>query len=189
MTRTKATVLSLLSLLCLLRASTSEVTADPQPPVWPEQFTATLLVNRSGSLAELELAYDWPGGRNLIRIGKQQGNVIWDVEWNNGSSFYIDKQAQTCKTLSMPVGILTPDWLGNATYLGEETVDNIPCHKWTKAKFVDYWADKATGIPVRWTFLWTGAQQEVLSFQEGGTAPEENWQAPQYCFTGSPPVS
>jgi hypothetical protein len=65
---------------------------EPQPPVWPEQFTATLVVNRSSHLAELELAYDWPGGRNLIVIAKQQGPVVWDVEWNNGSSFFIDKK-------------------------------------------------------------------------------------------------
>lgn len=69
---------------------------EPQLAPWPQQFTATLVVNRSSSLAELELAYDWPGGRNLIRIAKQQSNVIWDIEWNNGSSFYIDKQVRRC---------------------------------------------------------------------------------------------
>ena len=62
----------------------------PQPPAWPEQFTATLFVKNGSSLSELELAYDWPGGRNLIRIAKQQGNVLWDMEWNNGTSFYFD---------------------------------------------------------------------------------------------------
>jgi len=88
----------------------------------------------------------------------------------------------------MPVGILRPDWLANSTYLGEETVDNIPCHKWTKAAFIDYWADQATGLPVRWTFLETGAQHEVLSLREGDTVPEERWQAPSYCFAVSPTV-
>ena len=86
----------------------------------------------------------------------------------------------------MPEGILTPDWLKGAEYLGEETVDNILCHKWTKADFVVYWANKETGIPVRWTFLWTGAQQEVLSFREGDTIPDESYQAPAYCFSKSP---
>ena len=52
------------------------------------------------------------------------------------------------------MGILTPDWLANATYLGTETVDAKPCHVWTKADgFIKYWADQASGDPVRWIFF------------------------------------
>jgi hypothetical protein len=174
------------AVLSLLLGVASALERDPQPPVWPQQFMATSLVNRSGALSEVELAYDWPGGRNLLRIAKQQGSVLWDLEWTNGTSFYFDKQAKTCKLIKMPVGILTPDWMANATYLGEETVDGFRCHKWTKVEFVDYWADATTGYPVRWTFLWDGAQNEVLNFRVGETISEESWQAPSYCFEESP---
>jgi hypothetical protein len=95
-------------------------------------------------------------------------------------------QAKSCKVISMPVGILTPDWLANSTYLGEESVDNIMCHKWTKADFIIYWADKVSGHPVRWIFLWGMRQMDVLSWKVNGTVPEDSWQAPPYCFSGSP---
>jgi hypothetical protein len=79
-----------LSMLCMACGSAIE----PQPPLWPQQFTATLLQNLNGSLAELTLAYDWPGGRNLNLIASEQGNVLWSVEWNNGSTYYFDKQVK-----------------------------------------------------------------------------------------------
>ena len=44
------------------------------------------------------------------------------------------------------MGILTPDWLTNATYLGTDTVDTYDTHVWTKAEgFIKYWADTKTG--------------------------------------------
>lgn len=59
-----------------------------------------------------------------------------------------------CRLVKFPVGILTPDWLANATYLGTETVDAKPCHVWTKAGgFIKYWADQDSGDPVRWIFF------------------------------------
>ena len=59
-----------------------------------------------------------------------------------------------CRLVEFPVGILTPDWLANATYLGTETVDAKPCHVWTKTDgFIKYWADQDSGDPVRWIFF------------------------------------
>lgn len=47
------------------------------------------------------------------------------------------------------MGILTPDWLANATYLGKETVDTHATHVWTKSEgFIKYWADTRSGLPV-----------------------------------------
>lgn len=81
-----------------------------------------------------------------------------DAEYTNGTSFYFDRQQGTCRRVAFPVGILTPDWLANATYLGTEVVDAAPCHVWTKSDgFIKYWADQRTGIPVRWIFF-TGMQ-------------------------------
>ena len=59
-----------------------------------------------------------------------------------------------CRLVKFPVGILAPDWLANATYLGTETVDASACHVWTKADgFIKYWADQESGNPVRWIFF------------------------------------
>ena len=79
------------------------------------------------------------------------------------------------------VGILTPDWLKNATYLGIETVDATECHKWEKADFLTYWASTKTGHPIRWLFF-DGSQFEILTYEPGKVPPEETWQAPLSCF-------
>jgi len=72
--------------------------------------------------------------------------------------FLLYRQQRTCKRIAFPVGILTPDWLANATYLGADTVDMRPCHVWTKSDgFIRYWADQRSGVPVRWIFF-DGAQ-------------------------------
>lgn len=51
--------------------------------------------------------------------------------------------------MTFPVGILTPDWLANATYLGRETVDAHETDVWTKSDgFIKYYADTKTALPV-----------------------------------------
>ena len=35
---------------------------------------------------------------------------------------------------------------------------------------------------MRWRFF-DGAQFEIMTFKEGETLPDEEWQAPEYCFT------
>ena len=34
---------------------------------------------------------------------------------------------------------------------------------------------------MRWRFF-DGAQFEIMTFKEGETLPDEEWQAPEYCF-------
>ena len=70
--------------------------------------------------------------------------------YNNKTSYYFDRELGTCKQMDFEVGILTPDWLANATYLGTETVDTHEAHVWTKSEgFIKYWADTQSGLPVR----------------------------------------
>lgn len=74
---------------------------------------------------------------------------MWHIAWLMHMAEY-----SCCRLVKFPVGILTPDWLANATYLGAETVDAKPCHVWTKADgFIKYWADQESGDPVRWIFF------------------------------------
>lgn len=44
-----------------------------------------------------------------------------------------------------------------------------------------------TGRPVRWTFLWSGAEFHTMQWDEGATLSKELWQAPAYCFNQPPP--
>ena len=50
--------------------------------------------------------------------------------------------------MSFPVGILRPGWLSNATFLGRSTRNGRPVLGWTKADFIDYYADPSTCEPV-----------------------------------------
>ena len=90
-------------------------------------------------------------------------------------------QAEKCRRIHFPVGILTPDWLTNATYLGTERMGGTDCYKWTKSEFIDYWEDTKTRQPVRWTFLWDNADFEILEFRAGATMPDTMWEAPAFC--------
>lgn len=157
---------------------------DPKPPVWPVQFHAVILANRSNSLSLLDLYYDWPHKRNLIIIRPQlnKTGTTWDVEWNNGTSYYFSREEKRCRTVTFPVGVLPPNWLDNATYLGRQLSDGINTTAWTKAGFIKYYSDEDTNYPVRWLFLESNADHHVLTFEEGVVAPSLFWQAPEYCF-------
>jgi hypothetical protein len=127
----------------------------PVPTPWPEQFHAVMFTNLTesgGRLQLVDLYYDWPGGRNLNLIRNQlSGDPTYDVEWTNGTSYIFD--SASCRTIRFPVGLLPPDWLAGATYLGRESVDGFDCHLWTKVDFVWYYEEVATGRPVRWNFF------------------------------------
>eukprot|EP00775_Hariotina_reticulata_P006608 gene6608-6836_t len=125
---------------------------------------------------------DWKLKANLNIIASQLGETVYDLEWNNGTSFIFKKSEPACKVLTFEVGILYPDWLSNATYLGQGVVDTFITNAWTKAEFINYYADQATNRPVSWTFLSSNAEFHVLEWVEGATLPEKEWQAPPYCF-------
>lgn len=84
--------------------------------------------------------------------------------------------------MEFPIGILTPDWLSNATYLGTEVIGNMTCYKWTKSEFVIYWEDAETRSPVRWVFLRSSALFDIIVFKKDDVIPDALWQTPDYCF-------
>lgn len=55
--------------------------------MWPEQFTATMLQNRTNRLALVTLVYDWKLKANLNIISSQLGaqGTVWDLEHDNVS--------------------------------------------------------------------------------------------------------
>ncbi|GLT46420.1 hypothetical protein SLA2020_201700 [Shorea laevis] len=155
---------------------------DPTPAPWPHQFHAVLFMNFSGSLQVIDLWYDWPNGRNFNIIQHQLGKLLYDLEWNNGTSFfYTLDSSRECKTAEVEVGILRPNWLDGAHYLGQRHVDGFLCNVWEKADFITYYEDVVTKRPVHWLF-YTGRQAHVMTFEVGAALEDAKWQAPVYCF-------
>ncbi|XP_052166131.1 uncharacterized protein At4g14100-like [Oryza glaberrima] len=170
------------------------------PPVstayeWPERFHAVVVsINLTshdrggGRLQLIELYYDWPHGRdlNIVRDQLSGDPPLYNVEWVNGTSYLFDTAASSCRTFQFPVGLLPPDWIATANYLGRDTVDGFECHVWSNFLFSRYYADVATGHPVRWIF--NGNTRHVLEFEAGVVLQDSSkWQAPPYCFASSTP--
>ncbi|KAM0987869.1 hypothetical protein ACFX13_012122 [Malus domestica] len=173
-------------ILILLAASLCRAlpsSEDPVPAPWPHQFHSILVMNYTGTLQLIDLWYDWPNGRNFNIIRHQLGSVAYDLEWNNGTSFfYTLDSARECRTVQVEVGILRPDWLDGAKYLGRRHVDGgFLCNVWEKADFITYYEDVDTKRPVHWIF-YTGREAHVMTFEVGAALEDAKWQAPVYCF-------
>ncbi|KAI3467822.1 hypothetical protein Pfo_024485 [Paulownia fortunei] len=174
-----------LLLLVPLAAATSSLAASvesPKPTPWPLQFHSILFVNYSGSLSLIDLWYDWPNGRNFNIIQDQLGKLLYDLEWNNGTSFFYTLDSnKKCSSAQLEVGILRPNWLDGAVYLGQENVDGFLCNVWQKVDFIWYYEDVVTKRPVHWVF-YTGRSIHVMTFEVGAVLEDAKWQAPLYCF-------
>ncbi|KAL6011791.1 hypothetical protein ACLOJK_002257 [Asimina triloba] len=103
--------LGLLFFLSLLFSSQlPSCSSHPTPTPWPTQFHSLLYINSSGALQITDLYYDWPNGRNFNIIQRQLGNILYDLEWTNGTSFYYALDfTEQCKTMHFDVGILRPN--------------------------------------------------------------------------------
>ncbi|XVE66069.1 hypothetical protein DITRI_Ditri08aG0051800 [Diplodiscus trichospermus] len=161
----------------------------PTPTPWPHQFHSILVMNYSGILQVTDLWYDWPNGRNFNIIQHQLGNVLYDLEWNNGTSFfYTLDSSKKCSSAQLEVGILRPNWLDGARYLGQQHVDGFLCNVWEKVDFIWYYEDVVTKRPVHWVF-YTGREAHVMTFEVGAALEDAKWQAPVYCFDNNTSAS
>jgi hypothetical protein len=110
----------------------------------------------------------------------------------------------SCRRLKFDVGILRPNWLDGARHLGVSSVDGgFLTDVYEKADFIRYYAEVAPveeedgdgdgGLPplqyrrrpVRWTFLESAAEFQVLEFAVGKDArpvPKGSWRPPKECF-------
>ncbi|WCJ36364.1 hypothetical protein M5689_017568 [Euphorbia peplus] len=166
-----------------LLLSTSSESTNPTPATWPDQFHSVLIMNNTaGHLQVLDLWYDLPNGRNFNIIQNQLGKLLYDLEWDNGTSYYYTLDSnQECRVTHFPVGILRPNWLEGANYLGQQKVDGFLCNVWEKVDFIWYYEDVVTKRPVHWVFF-TGMVAHVMTFEVGAVLEDEKWQAPVYCF-------
>lgn len=135
------------------RPATAAASAAVAPPSSPPPSLPTAPPPQPAGGAVVDLYYDFPRGRNanLIR-GRLGDSVLVDVEYDNHTSFYFDRAARTCKSVTFPVGVLPPDWLAGATYHGRRTVDGVATDLWAKAGFIEYWARVGDGAPLQWRF-------------------------------------
>lgn len=151
--------------LCISSAS-SEPSSDtaPVPAVWPEQFHSILFINSSkGKLQKVDLWYDWPNGRNFNIIQNQLGKLLYDLEWDNGTAFFYTLDSnKECRGKHFQVGILRPNWLDGATYLGQKYMDGFLCNVWEKVDFIWYYEDVETKRPVYWRFF-SGKNKIIIS--------------------------
>lgn len=168
-----------LVLFCYMRSATADV---PTPTNWPIRFHALLVQKFSGELAVMDLWYDWGKGGNLHIIQEQLVSPSYDMEWNNGTSFFWDEEAETCRTQTFGVGILRPNWLQDADFLGVKEMSGFTCNVFNKLDFITYYEDVVTGKPVYWKFF-TEREVHVITFEEGVELNHDDWQAPDYCFS------
>ncbi|GJZ14779.1 glycosyl transferase [Tanacetum coccineum] len=132
---------------------------DPKPTQWPHQFHSLIVMNNSGIIELVDLWYDWTNGRSFNIIQHQRGSVLYDLEWNNGTSFHYTVGSHgTCSSAHMEVTIV-----------------------WENAGFITYYEDVVTKRPVHWAF-YTGREAHVMTLEVGAALEDAKWQVPSYCF-------
>ena len=157
------------------------------PPVWPPRFTLVqrkIPDNASLGMSTTVTYYDWARGANLIVItpDADPSAVLFDLELNSRHSYYFTPSTQACTPMSFPVGILRPDWLSNATFLGHSIRNGRPVLGWTKADFIDYYADPATCEPVSWYFHTMQARFDTVYYANNASvANPAMLLPPAYC--------
>lgn len=170
--------------------------AVPRPTPWPEVFHAYMLKHRNGKVGHTDLFYDWPAGGNL-HIDRIHGQPpFFDNERQNGSTYYYTPGG-SCKVIEMGVGLLPPNWLAGADYVGNQTVrsasdKSVNCHVWTKGDamgnatgpFITYYENIETKTPARWRFF-DGMYFDILRWEPGKQASPEQWQLPASCLNKS----
>ncbi|XP_058207759.1 uncharacterized protein At4g14100-like [Rhododendron vialii] len=182
---TAIALLAVLQLSVLTNAVSQPAEIEvPTPQPWPEQFHALLYMNLSKAQLQISnLYYDWPNRRNVNIFQKQLGVLLYDIEWNNGTTFYYTLgENGTCMIMQFDVGILRPDFLDGADYLGTQVTDGFLCNVWEKVDFIWYYEDVLTKRPVRWDF-YDGISTHVITFEIGELLQDSFTQAPAYCFT------
>eukprot|EP00038_Savillea_parva_P008041 m.174277 g.174277 ORF g.174277 m.174277 type:complete len:183 (-) comp13810_c0_seq1:194-742(-) len=161
------------------------------PPVWPDRL---MLVQRKvvdpgaeggpNVNATVVTYYDSSRGANLLIVAPDgnTSDALHDLELNSGHSYYYTPARRTCMPLNFSVGILRPNWLANATFLGERRVNGRVTLAWTKANFIDYYADPGTCEPVSWYFHAMKATFYTVLYEPGTEVPDTSWfKPPAYC--------
>lgn len=166
-----------------------------EQPVWPEAFHMSAWQTTPGDRSIVDLYYDWPHGRNLniIRSARRAADgPLWDMEFQNGTSYYFRPKIGTCRTVEMGYGLLPPNWLKGASLIEEHVlVNGVLTDLWAKGEspyagvpFIYYYNERNTSRPVRWHF-YTEQVLDIIEWVPGETM--DWWQGlPAYCETVPP---
>jgi hypothetical protein len=134
-------IIPLVLVLCL--------TVSVDPPVWPntfsQRFVESYIMNNHTSYDTGEHFYDATNNRSRFDRRNGQYAALCNSILNEstpcvnlvlGSKRYIlfpeKKMGCFCCDGAHGCGILRPDWLSNATYVGTESLLNQSFHKWSK---------------------------------------------------------
>lgn len=142
----------ILFISCSCTPSATAAADVPTPTAWPIRFHALLVGSMTGQPYVMNLWYDWEKGGNMLVIQRRMVTPYTDMEWTNGTSFFWDTVLQTCRKVDIEVGILRPDWLRDADFLGVKEKNGVACNAFSKADFIVYYEDAVTGYPVYWQF-------------------------------------
>ncbi|KAG9394229.1 hypothetical protein J8273_4331 [Carpediemonas membranifera] len=169
---------ALLCLFCLIAV----VLCDPQPPLMPEKITALVSATAMHMTDKFHFYADYTDHEMAAMIATKKILVVGDVR------AYCDFEIEACDLWRKPtfghatckenkeMPPLPPrDILKEAKYVGEKTINNIPCYEWDGQATVHGgtydvhgFTAVATGYPVRVTV--TGDHDLELDFLE--FAPE-----------------
>ncbi|KAJ8645962.1 hypothetical protein MRB53_007710 [Persea americana] len=142
-------------------------------------------MNYSGANQIINLWYDWPNGRNFNIVQHQLGKLLYDLEWNNGTSFfYTLDSTEECRVAHLDVGIIRSNWLDGANYLGQEHVDGFLCNvceKW-ELKCVLHQCQAGSQNIGENVFTMERRSAHVMTFEVGAVLEDAKWQEPLYCF-------
>mmetsp|Transcript_33417 Transcript_33417/g.76349 ORF Transcript_33417/g.76349 Transcript_33417/m.76349 type:complete len:208 (+) Transcript_33417:48-671(+) len=161
-------------------------------PMWPVRFK--ILQRRvpdadpdcsKGTCSNVTTYYDWERQTNLIidspDVETKRG-PMHDLELGSHHSYYFYPKSGECNHMEFPVGLLTRDWLRNATSLGVSEVQGRKVVGWTKADFIDYYADFEDCHPVSWHFHTMAASFHTQTWMDGAAVEDESYfQPPVYC--------
>mmetsp|Transcript_23591 Transcript_23591/g.30678 ORF Transcript_23591/g.30678 Transcript_23591/m.30678 type:complete len:191 (+) Transcript_23591:3-575(+) len=181
-------------LLHLLAGLVDASCPTSEPPVWPDQFVIVqrrIPDDNSGNSTTVTY-YDWIRQANLIIItdDADEGNPLWDLELGTGNSYYFTPTTKKCTGMKFPVGILRPNWLENATFVKNSTFLGKPVNIWTKADFIDYYADAETCDPVSWYFHSMQARFDTIYYAINNTIPDSSYfEPPTFCPSSLSPES
>ncbi|KAG2372867.1 hypothetical protein C9374_013074 [Naegleria lovaniensis] len=176
--RLSLAVLLILSLLSSLALS---------QPNFPPEFSTLVYQNEGGfvdsnsaKIAFIRISNSWKIKSERLEV--QFFNEPLQIQLHNGNTqFIFYPHNKTCTVTELGFPPLPPDWLLNSTFIGYETVNNVPCRKWKRLTST-YWESAASGEPVRVNesdfFVWN----YVSGTFKAGPQDPSGFIVPSYCL-------
>ncbi|CAF3142103.1 unnamed protein product [Rotaria socialis] len=179
------------------------VAADPAIPIWPvafqETFTETSTLPIVGTGTNIQGTYYYDFDQKAVRIDRSTGKydrycssvkLLQDVPCThlvvNGLRYLVFpslKSCCMCCTSESGCGVLSPNWLSNATFVGYNTTSTEKYQVWNKKGLQNnfYWQVDSTQVP----YIIDQEPNDLMvydvtSFKKGAIDPSV-FALPSYC--------